>query len=158
MAAYVDYKFFKSIYGGDAIPKASFERFSWEAQKRVDDITFEKLKFAFPANADDVEAIKRCVCALTQFLYQIDRYQKSVMEGVGVITQADGTVKGKMITSVTSGSESVSYSAGSSSVNSEIVEAAKNKKVADAIIYSKAQDYLAGVADANGVNLLYAGY
>lgn len=157
MASYVDYEFYKNLYGKDAMPESDFNRWSWDAGKRVDNITFGKLKFAFPTNEDDAEAVKRCVCELTNFLYQIDQYQRSVLQSIGVVAQADGTVKGKVITSVSSGSESIGYSAGSVSHSTAVTEAAKDKKVCDVACYSMIQSNLKGACDRNGVNLLYAG-
>ena len=103
-----------------------------------------------------MEAVKDCVCEQADFLYQIDAYNNAAMESMGTVAQSDGKVKGKVITSISSGSESIGYSiAGSASTAT--MEAAKDKKVADAMVYGIVRDGLSGVPDANGVNLLYAG-
>lgn len=100
--------------------------------------------------------MKDCVCELTDFLYQLDSYQSAAMDSAGVVTQADGTVTSKVITSISSGSESISYSA-KGSADTSLMEAAKDKKVADTVIYGIVKDGLSNIPDANGINLLYAG-
>ena len=152
---YADYTYYQTEYGGK-MSADDFKRFGRRAERRIDGITGNKLQFAYPTNERSIEAVKDCVCELADFLYQIDTYNAAAMDSMGTVAQADGTVKGKVITSISSGSESIGYSA-SSSASTTISEAAKDKKVADATIYGVVQDGLTGDADSNGVNLLYAG-
>lgn len=152
---YADYTYYTTEYGGK-MSAADFKRFGRRAERRIDSLTGGKLQFAFPANERDVEAVKDCVCELADFLYQIDSYNNAAMESIGTVAQEDGTVKGKVITSISSGSESRSYSA-SGTANTTVTEAAKDKKVADTMIYGMVRDNLGGVPDYNGINLLYAG-
>lgn len=152
---YADYDYYQTEYGGK-MSADDFKRFGRRAERRIDGITGNKLQFAFPTNERDVEAVKDCVCELADFLYQIDAYNQSAMESMGTVAQADGTVKGKVITSISSGSESIGYSA-AGSASTATMEAAKDKKVADTMVYGIVRDNLCGVPDANGVNLLYAG-
>lgn len=152
---YADYDYYSTEYGGK-MSADDYKRFGRRAERRIDGITGNKLQFAFPTNARDVEAVKDCVCELADFLYQIDAYNAAAIESMGTVAQADGTVKGKVITSISSGSESIGYSA-AGSASTAIMEAAKDKKVADTMIYGMVRDGLSMVKDANGVPLLYAG-
>lgn len=152
---YADYTYYQTEYGGK-MSADDFKRFSRRAERRIDGITGNKLQFAFPTETRSIEAVKDCVCELADFLYQIDAYNAAAMESMGTVAQADGTVKGKVIKSVSSGSESISYSDGGS-FSTATMEAAKDKKVADAMVYSMVQDGLTGVSDSNGVNFMYAG-
>ena len=140
---YADYDYYQTEYGGK-MSADDYKRFGRMAERRIDGITGNKLQFAFPANERDVEAVKDCVCELADFLYQIDSYNAAAMESMGTVAQADGTVKGKVITSISSGSESIGYSAAGSASTATM-------------IYGIVRDSLGGVPDANGVNLLYAG-
>ncbi len=154
---YSDFTYYTTEYGGKVLKSEdNFTHFARKAERRLDTITGNKLQFAFPVKEKDVQAVKDCLCELTEFLYQVDAYQTAAMDSVGVVVQADGIVKGKVVSSITSGSESVSYSTGGSASTS-IMEAAKDKKVMDTLIYSMVQNGLSGVPDANGVNLLFAG-
>lgn len=152
---YADYSYYSTEYGGK-MSADDYKRFGRRAERRIDGITGNKLQFAFPTNERDVGAVKDCVCELADFLYQIDSYNAAAMESMGTVAQADGTVKGKVITSVSSGSESIGYSA-AGSASTATMEAAKDKKAADTMIYGMVRDNLCGVPDSNGVNLLYAG-
>ena len=158
MASYVNYEFYKILYGEDAMPESDFERLSWEAEKRVDNLTFGKLKFAFPVEEDDAEAVKRCVCKLIEIAAAIEAASKHVNEGQGyVVDETTGSMRGKVVSSVSSGSESVSYTAKSES-RSTVIDAVLPDKAAQNKLYADiVKEYLAGVPDANGLNLLYAG-
>ena len=152
---YADFNYYSTEYGGK-MSAGDYKRFGRRAERRIDSITGGKLQFAFPTNGRDVEAVKDCVCELADILWQIDIYNTAAMESMGTVAQADGTVKGKVITSLSSGSESIGYSA-AGSASTVTMEAAKDMKVADTMVYSMVRDSLGGVPDANGVNLLFAG-
>lgn len=158
MTSYVDYEFYKTLYGEDVMLESDFNRLSWEAQKRVDNITFGKLKFAFPTNEDDAEAVKRCVCKLIEIAAAIEAANKRISEGQGyVIDETTGSMRGKVVSSVSSGSESISYIAKSESGSTLIDAVLSDKAAQDKLYADTVKEYLAGVPDANGVNLLYAG-
>lgn len=154
---YADFNYYTTKYGGKVIGSADdFNHFERKAERRIDTITGNKLQFAFPTKKKDKETIKDCVCDLADFLFQLDSYQSAANDSAGVVIQADGTVTGKVVTSISSGSESISYSA-KGGADTSLMEAAKDKKKADSLIISMVRDGLGGVLDANGVNLLYSG-
>ena len=98
--------------------------------------------------------IKDCTCEIAELLKNVSEYSAAV-NNFGVIANADGTVKGKMIKSMTSGSESVSYDAGASS--STFVELAKSEIALNRKCYDIASNYLTGMVDSRNENLLYMG-
>ncbi len=154
---YADYSYYKKEYGGSVITtKKEFEHFGRKARRRLDSITGNKLQYAFPTGEQDAEAVKDCLCELADFLCRIEKYQTETENSGGTVVQSDGTVRGRVVTSVSSGSESIGYSV-AAAAGTAVTEAAKDKKVADAVMYGMVKDCLGGVADANGVNLLYAG-
>lgn len=154
---YVTYDYYKSIYGEDSMPETDFNRLSWEACRRVDTLTLNKLKFAFPTNEDDIEAVRRCVCKLIDIAGQIEAANKRVTEGQGYITDESGALRGKVVSSVSSGSESISYTAKAES-GSTLIDAVLSDKAAQERLYrDTVREYLSLVPDSNGVNLLYAG-
>ncbi len=159
--AYVDFEYYKTIYGEKAIPEADFNRLSWDAEREVDKATsgvngVKKLKVAFPTSEDDAEAVKRCVCALVDFLYQLEMAERNA-NSIGQYTErADGSLQGKVVSTVSAGNESISYAVGKSS-DTAISTAIKSVKDRDLMIYQFIASRLSGVADANGVNLLFGG-
>lgn len=158
MAAYVDYEFYKLLYGDDAVPESDFNRLSWEACRKLDSITSGKLKFAFPTDEDDAETVRRCACKLIEIAAAIEAANKRVAEGQGyVVDEATGSVRGKAVASVTSGSESISYTAKSDSGSTIIDSVLSDKDAQEKLFLDTAKDYLYGARDANGVPLLYAG-
>ena len=154
---YVTYEYYKSIYGEDSMPETDFNRLSWEACRRVDTLTLNKLKFAYPTDEDSSEAVKRCVCKLIEISGQIEAANKRVTEGQGCITDESGALRGKVVSSVSSGSESISYTAKAEG-GSTLIDAVLSDKAAQERLYrDTVREYLSLVPDSNGVNLLYAG-
>ena len=155
--SYIDYEFYTSLYG--EIPEADFNRLSWDACRRMDVLTtgvdnVKKLKVAFPTDEDDSEAVRRCACALVDILFQVKQAEEMARSASGYTETEDG-LKGKVISSQTAGTTSISYAVGkSSTAETWVSEAMANPKVLDEKIYSTIHDYLSGITDANGVNLL----
>ncbi len=160
--AYVDYDFYKKITGDEAIPEAEFLRLSWGACRRLDRMTtgidgVRKLKAAFPVDEEDAEAVKRCVCAFIDTAYRVEQAGKENALASGFVESENG-VHGKVISSISAGNESISFSSSSSeSSGSAFGKAAASKEEEAALYNDIAREYLSGIADANGVNLLYMG-
>lgn len=158
--AYVDYEYYKSLYGEKAMPEADFNRLSWDAEREINKATsgvdgVKKLKVAFPVDEDDAEVVKRCVCALVEFLNQIESAERNA----NMLSQYEETevgLKGKVISSHTAGNESISYAVGKTS-DTAISTAIKSVKDRDLMIYQHIASRLSGVSDANGVSLLFGG-
>lgn len=158
---YVDYEFYKKLYGSDAVLETEFNRFSWDASKKIEHYTtgadgINKLKVAFPTNEESQEAVKRCICALIDLMCNIKQAEQSLRNAAGYIQKEDGTVQGKVISSVSAGNESISYSAKTGSTTL-IDQAVSDRKMREQLIADTIRECLSGVADANGVNLLYMG-
>lgn len=162
--AYVDYDFYKNLYGEKAIPDSDFNRLLWECEKRVENLTtgvdgVRKLRIAFPINEDDSEAVKRCICKLIEISVKIEKSTEALTEASGYTTdEATGAIRGKVIASKSSGSESISYTSSSSGSSSTLIDKAlSDKDVQDRLYNDTIMEYLSVVPDANGVNLLFAG-
>lgn len=154
---YVTYDYYKSIYGEESMPETDFNRLSWEACRKVDVLTLNKLKFAFPTNEDDIEAVRRCVCKLIEIAGQIEAASKRVSEGQGYITDESGALRGKVVSSVSSGSESISYTAKAEG-GSTLIDAVLSDKAAQEKLYNDTvKEYFSLILDSNGVPLLYRG-
>jgi hypothetical protein len=65
-------------------------------------------------------------------------------------------MQGKVVASVSAGNESITYAVGKSS-DTAISNAIKDLQSKDMAIYQFISSRLVGIADANGVNLLYNG-
>lgn len=156
--SYADYQFYTEKYYGDTVPESDFPKYAERASDRIDSITFDRLVNGFPEEERAVTKVKKAVCAVADALYQIDQIKKASMETVGTVTREDGTVVSKSVSSISSGSESISFSAGSSGGSESIYgQAAVDKKVESVLLYQVATEYLYGVTDKKGICLLYAG-
>lgn len=159
--AYVDYEYYKSLYGEKAIPEADFNRLLWDAEREIDKATsgvdgVRKLQVAFPTGDYDAEAVKRCVVELVNFLYKLEEAENNA-NSVGQYTErADGSLQGKVVASVSAGNESITYAVGKSS-DTAISNAIKDLHSKDMAVYQFISSRLVGIADANGVNLLFGG-
>lgn len=159
--AYVDYEYYKSLYGEKALAEADFKRILWDAEREIDKATsgvdgVRKLQVAFPTSDYDAEAVKRCVCALVEFLKQIEDAERNA-NSIGQYTErSDGSLQGKVVSSVSAGNESISYAVGKTN-DTAISNAIKDLQSKDMAIHRFVADKLRGVVDANGVNLLFGG-
>ena len=151
--AYITYNQYTQ-YGG-ALTQAEFDRFSYDAQRYVDLQTtgidnVKKLKVAFPTDTDDAEAVYHCLVRIIDILDEIDKANAAM----GLVTDSNGITHG-VVSSVSSGSESISY--GGSGLVGMTQKAAASNAEKNTLIYSEIRRYLSGITDANGVNLLYMG-
>ena len=159
--AYVDYEYYISLYSNPEISENDFNRYTFEACKKVDHHTtgvdgVKKLKVAFPVSEDDAETVKRCIVAVVETMHKIKQAEENARSTKGYIQQEDGTLRGKVVTSITSGSESISFSGNNGNatlIDKALSDPAVQKKLYNDII----TEYLSGTEDANGVKLLYMG-
>ena len=159
--AYVDYEYYQSLYGEKALAEADFKRLLWDAEREIDKTTsgvdgVRKLQVAFPTSDYDAEAVRRCAVELVNFLYKLEEAENNA-NSVGQYTErADGSLQGKVVSSVSAGNESISYAVGKSA-DTAIGNAIKSLQDKDVTIYAFVASRLHGVSDANGVNLLFGG-
>lgn len=154
---YLTYSEYTALY--DSIGEKIFARLAFDACRMIDTETtgidnVKKLRIAFPED-EDGETVKYCAAKIVNILYQIHEAETAANQGKGYIETANG-LQGKVISSVSAGNESISYSTASSS-KTVIDNAVLDKSVRDKLIRDTIREYLSGVTDANGVNLLYMG-
>lgn len=137
---YVEFDFFHKLH--NEISEEEFTALEWDARRVLDTHTtgvdnVKKLRIAYPTNEEDAEAVKRCMCKVIKLMHDIN-----VAEATGVIS------------SVSSGSETISYAANCGTV---IGAAVADLDERNRLFSKTVRDALSGVADANGVCLLYMG-
>ena len=158
---YIEYEYYKTLYGDKALAENEFNRLSWDAEREIDKATcgidgVKKLKIAFPIDEENAEAVKRCISELVNFLYKLEEAENNA-NSLGQYTERDdGSLQGKVVSSVSAGNESISYAVGKSS-ETAISTAIKSVKDKEMVVYQFITSKLSGVSDANGVNLLFAG-
>ena len=143
---YIEYEYYKTLYGDKALAENEFNRLSWDAEREIDKATcgidgVKKLEVAFPTNRYDAEVVKRCVCDLIDFLSQLEKAQSIMINDGGIVSAKSA------------GNESISYVNGDTVVTSAL-KSARGKEIA---ICSLITEKLRDVKDANGINLLYLG-
>lgn len=154
--AYVDYTFYKDKYYGTAITtQGDFDRLADRASDKLDTMTFDRLVPGLPADERAAMKVQKAVCAVADKLQEIEQAEKIAQSG-GYVTDESGNYVGNIVTSKTSGSESISFSA-TSSVKSAVLSAAGDTQAQNRLCYDTAKEYLTGVTDDCGVLLLYAG-
>lgn len=155
---YITYSEYTALYG--TIEDKVFELLAFDACRYLDRLTtgadgVKKLKVAFPTDEDDSTAVKHCTAEIVNLLSQIREAELSASAGRGYI-QTDNGLQGKVISSISAGNESISFSS-AGSAKTVIDNAVADPTAKDQLIYDTVRRYLSGVADANGVNLLYMG-
>lgn len=155
---YLTYQKYTAIYG--PIDEMVFNRLCYGACKQIDKYTtgidgVQKLKYAFPADGDAVESVSRCTAAVLNFLNKLLEAEKTA-ESARSYAETENGLQGKVISSITSGNESISFTSVSQKtlVDTAVFDVSvRNKAIAEIV-----RDHLSGVTDANGVNLLYMGF
>ena len=155
---YISFEKFTTLYGN--IEEDLFDLLLFDAERMIDNHTtgldgVKKLRVAFPSDKHDADAVMYCTGNLVNLLYQIREAENVAAMGRGY-TQTEQGLQRKIISRVESGSEAIAYSETKLS-NSSVDAAVADKAVRDKLIASTIREYLSGVKDANGVNLLYMG-
>lgn len=152
---YVTIDDYVGLYGDESTVMTieAFNRLGYEAERFVDAITtgvdnVHKLDVAYPINERDAEAVKMCILALIHTLHEARIAADTALGNV-----ADSNGRHGAISSVSSGSESISYATGGTYVHAMNGD----MKVKQATLMQIARQYLSGVTDKNGVNILYMG-
>ena len=156
---YVDYEFYCD-WCGNEMDEQQFSRLNKQAERYINKATVgvdgvKKLKVAFPTKEDDAEAVKICVCEVVSFLYKLKKTEENSSKTNTYIEKADGTLQGRVISSISSGNESISFA----NVKNETVvtRAISNAKTKENEIFEIIKNGLSGIRDRNGINLLYMG-
>lgn len=162
--AYTDYTFYKDRYFGEIIPETDFPRLAEKASDFMDTITFDRLVDGLPTDERAAMKVQKAVCAVAETLYQIGLAEQQALSAASGTSTKTGVMSGTtgVITSKSSGSESISYAspselAGSAKEWSAVYAAAGDAGATNKVLTGAALPYLTGVTDDKGVCLLYAG-
>lgn len=155
---YITYIEYFNIY--DRIDENLFNRLAFDACRVMDIHTtgidnVKKLQKYFPTDEYNIEAVKHCAAKLINVLFQIHEAEAAAAMGRGY-TETEQGLQRRIISRVEAGNEAVSYSE-TKIANTAIDAAVANKTARDKLLAETVWDYLRGVEDANGVNLLYMG-
>lgn len=163
--AYADYEFYTTSYFGSVVPEADFPRLAERASDFVDTMTFDRLVDGLPENERSQKRIKKAVCSLAELLYQIELAEKNAANaaasGTSTTIGSGGSTTG-IVTSVSSGSESISYATpqqiGASAKEwSAVYAAAGDMQKTNDLLLKTALPLLMGVRTDDGIPVLYAG-
>ena len=163
--AYADYEFYTTSYFGSVVPEADFPRLAERASDFVDIMTFDRLVDGLPANERSQKRIKKAVCSLAELMYQIELAEKNATNaaasGTSTTIGSGGSTTG-IVTSVSSGSESISYATpqqiGASAKEwSAVYAAAGDVQKTNDLLLKTALPLLMGVRTDDGIPILYAG-
>ena len=162
--AYADYEFYTTKYYGSAIPDSqSFDKEAERASDFLDIVTRDRLVDGLPDNEREQTKIKKAVCAVADKLYGLELAEKQALSAAaGSITSGTGGATTGVITSKSSGSESISYASPSEIANgakawSAVYSVSGNEQETNRLLYDTAKVYLMGVKNNEGTPLLFAG-
>lgn len=162
--AYTNYEFYKEQYFGTIIPEADFPRLAERASDFIDTLTFDRLVDGLPTDERAAMKVQKAVCAVAETLYQIGLAEQQALSAASGTSTKTGVMSGTtgVITSKSSGSESISYAspselAGSAKEWSAVYAAAGDTAATNKVLTGAALPYLSSVMDDNGTCLLYAG-
>nr|DAL60334.1 MAG TPA_asm: Head Tail Connector Protein [Caudoviricetes sp.] len=162
--AYADYDFYTTSYFGSVVPEADFPRLAERASDFVDTMTFDRLMDGLPTNERSQKRIKKAVCSLAELMYQIELAEKNAINQASAsVTDTNvGNISTGIVTSVSSGSESISYATPQQKASgakewSAVYAAAGDVKKTNDLLLKTALPLLMGVRTDEGIPILYAG-
>ena len=162
--AYADYEFYTTSYFDSAVPETDFSRLAERASDFVDTMTFNRLVDGLPTNERSQKRIKKAVCSLAELMYQIELAEKNAINQASAnLTDTNvGNISTGVVTSVSSGSESISYATpqqiGASAKEwSAVYAAAGDVQKTNDLLLNTALPLLMGVRTDDGIPVLYAG-
>lgn len=162
--AYADYKFYTESFG-NVVPEADFPRLAERASDFVDLMTSDRLVDGLPTDARSQKRIKKAVCSLAELMYQIELAEKNAtnaaVSGTSTAIGSGGSTTG-IVTSVSSGSESISYATpqqiGASAKEwSAVYSVVGDTQKTNDLLLKTALPLLMGVRTDDGIPVLYAG-
>jgi hypothetical protein len=163
--AYADYEFYTTSYFGSVVPETDFPRLAEKASDFIDTMTFNRLVDGLPVNERSQKRIKKAVCSLAELMYQIELAEKNAtnaaVSGTSTAIGSGGSTTG-IVTSVSSGSESISYATpqqiGASAKEwSAVYAAAGDVQKTNDLLLKTALPLLMGVRTDDGIPILYSG-
>lgn len=162
--AYADYKFYTESFG-NVVPETDFPRLAEKASGFVDTMTFDRLVDGLPTDERSQKRIKKAVCSLAELMYQIELAEKNAtnaaVSGTSTVIGSGGSTTG-IVTSVLSGSESISYATpqqkalGAKEWSTVYATVGDAQKTND-LLLKTALPLLMGVRTDDGIPILYAG-
>ncbi len=163
--AYADYEFYTTSYFGSVVPEADFLRLAERASDFVDTMTFDRLANGLPTNERSQKRIKKAVCSLAELMYQIELAEKNAISQASAgatDTKNVGNISTGIVTSVSSGSESISYATpqqiGASAKEwSAVYATVGDTQKTNDLLLKTALPLLMGVRTDDGIPVLYAG-
>lgn len=163
--AYADYEFYTTSYFGSVVPEADFPRLAERASDFVDTMTFDRLVDGLPTNERSQKRIKKAVCSLAELMYQIELAEKNAtnaaVSGTSTAIGTGGSTTG-IVTSLSSGSESISYATPQQKASgakewSAVYAAAGDVQKTNDLLLKTALPLLMGARTDDGIPVLYAG-
>lgn len=139
--AYCDYDFYTTVYMGSVISEADFARLAEKASDKLDMFTFDRLVNGLPADERTALKVKKAVCALAERISDIETADMASRYKQG----EDGLLKGRTISSISAGGESISFGNATQNV------VTNNVKEREQLLFETAREYLANTG------LLYQG-
>lgn len=162
--AYADYEFYTTSYFGSVVPETDFPRMAERASEFIDLMTSDRLVDGLPTDERSQKRIKKAVCSLAELMYQIELAEKNAINQASAnVTDINvGNISTGIVTSVSSGSESISYATpqqiGASAKEwSAVYAAAGDVQKTNDLLLKTALPLLMGVRADDGIPILYAG-
>ena len=162
--AYADYEFYTTSYFGSVVPETDFPRLAEKASDFVDTMTFDRLVDGLLTDERSQKRIKKAVCSLAELMYQIELAEKNAINQASAnVTDINvGNISTGIVTSVSSGSESISYATPQQKASgakewSAVYAAAGDIQKTNDLLLKTALPLLMGVRTDDGIPVLYAG-
>lgn len=138
---YADRNFYENVYFGEMLPAESFEKYISKAAEKLDYLSNDNVPGYTGTDEKIIEKIKKANCKIADLLYSIEQMERSKNESAGYTKEEDGSMKGKIIKSISSGSESITYGE-SASQNDSLMSVLFDEKAKNRLLFESIREYL----------------
>lgn len=143
---YIDLEFYTNEYYGELLTEENFLKYADKASDKLDYLSNRNVpRFMAVATESEhdrvlIKLVKKATCEIAEKLYDIDLAERNARESSGYMLREDGTMRGKVVKSMSAGAESISYA---DPVADKSIEAVVNdKRAQNAMLYEVAREYL----------------
>ncbi len=155
---YADEKYYTEMWMTGTIPVENLEGYLSRASMEIDNMTFGRLRKGLPEDEYYQDRIRSATCEVADLLYSYNIADNLAMQALKEMNSKELSEKG--IKSISDGTESITYNTGNdlaSQAKAMFPELASTRVERNKAVSHVIRRYLAGIPDAEGTNLLYAG-
>lgn len=140
---YTNYEFYINKYYGNVISADDFPKYEDKASNKLYQLTMGRIEevMALDKESRVSNLIQKAICDIAEKMYDIDT-ANNIFRRTNGLTEENGQFKGKVITSISAGAESISFSTQSNTSNNIQALISMTPRELEHVYFECAREYL----------------